>query len=559
MDRTFLVLGGAGMVGSRVVERILRDLSPATVVIVGLTAEEVDTAVEHHREHAPDGVAIVGEWGDIFLAGPLAHRRRRDVLDDLSARRDMFDDMLGPFEDAYARSHLAAVIARYRPDVIVDAVNTATAISYQDVASAAHVAERGVDRLLAGDTIDADMIARDVQSLILSIAVPQLVRHVLVLDRAMRDAGTRLYLKVGTTGTGGMGLNIPYTHSEDRPSARLLGKTAVGFAHTGLLFLMARTPGSPIVKEVKPGALIGYREVDYRTIRERGATVWLYEARREPLGASLAPRHPDTDFARRLDLQLPVVDTGENGVFTKGEFEAITALGQMELVTPEEVAAICLREILGANTGRDVIAAIDGAILDPSYRGGVLRSRVVGQLEALEQATGTHSVALGQLGPPELSKLLWEAELIGLVRGTIPNALRATPEQLSLEATALLDGRRGLADTICSLGIPILEADGEHLRRGPFLRIPEVVPGEEVVPLTPTDRDRWAAKGWVDLRPANFALWQERFRRITADGDAKGLTGSARVAAGIQESEDIRAGSVVAWVLANELGGFREG
>ena len=52
---------------------------------------------------------------------------------------------------------------------------------------------------------------------ILSLSMTQLVRHVMMLDRALSEAGTRLYVKVGTTGTGGMGLNIPYTHSEDRP------------------------------------------------------------------------------------------------------------------------------------------------------------------------------------------------------------------------------------------------------------------------------------------------------------------------------------------------------
>src|SRR5260370_7390739 len=82
----------------------------------------------------------------------------------------------------------------------------------------------------------------------------------------MVEVGTRLYLKIGTTGTGGMGLNIPYTHSEDKPSAQLITKTAVAFAHTGLLFLMARTAGGPIVKEIKPGGMIGYADVVFRPI-----------------------------------------------------------------------------------------------------------------------------------------------------------------------------------------------------------------------------------------------------------------------------------------------------
>jgi hypothetical protein len=180
---------------------------------------------------------------------------------------------------------------------------------------------------------------------------------------------------------------------------------------------------------------------------------------------------------------------------------------------------------------------------------------VLTRLEWLERETKTHSVALGQLGPPELSKLLWEAELIGMCRGTIPGALQATPAELSREVTDLLDRRAGLSDTIVSLGIPILESDGDTLRRGPRLRIPEVA--GDTVAMTAADRDRWAAKGWVDLREANFELWQRRLRAIIEARPEKGETGSSSVAAGTSETEEIRAGAVVAWVLANELGGYR--
>src|SRR2546425_7095066 len=74
--------------------------------------------------------------------------------------------------------------------------------------------------------------------LLLSQSMPELIRHIFLLNKAMVEVGTRLYLKIGTTGTGGMGLNIPYTHSEDKPSAQLITKTAVAFAHTGLLFFI---------------------------------------------------------------------------------------------------------------------------------------------------------------------------------------------------------------------------------------------------------------------------------------------------------------------------------
>jgi hypothetical protein len=62
-----------------------------------------------------------------------------------------------------------------------------------------------------------------------------------------------------------------------------------------------------------------------------------------------------------------------------------------------------------------------------------------------------------------------------------------------------------------------LDADGASLRRGPRLRIPEVA-GTDVVTVSAVDRDIWADKGWVDLRPANFARWQRRFAAMHAAG-----------------------------------------
>jgi hypothetical protein len=556
-DRTFMILGGAGLVGFQVAHRIATDLRPDRIVIVSLYEEGTEQAVADLRALFPLGeTEFVGEWGDIFAREEFAQRSRRDLLEDEDAREGIFDDLLGPIDEAFERSRLAHLIDRYRPDVIIDAINTATAISYQDVYTTSKLAKRSVDRLQADRSTSSKVVAHDVESLILSQAVPQLIRHVMILDRAMRRARTRLYLKVGTTGTGGMGLNIPYTHSEDRPSAQLMTKASVAFAHSGLLFLMARTAGGPIVKEVKPAAMVGYADIDHRTILERGEAVKLYESRTEPLGGHLDVRMDPIGFDAGPDLQLPVVGTGENGVFTKGEFEAITALRQMEFVTAEEVAEVCLGEITGSNTGRDVIGAMDASVVDPSYRAGVLRDDALVRLQALEEKTDTHSVALGQLGPPELSKLLWEAELLKLTYGTLPAVLAATGAEIATATTRLLEERPGLRDTITSLGLPILTMGGDALVRGPRIRIPETA-GETVIPVSPEAIERWAAKGWVDLRPVNFALWQRRFQTMRESRSGRAQRGSAGVVPEAVASDDITIGSVVSWVLINELGGFR--
>jgi hypothetical protein len=374
----------------------------------------------------------------------------------------------------------------------------------------------------------------------------------------MVEVGTRMYVKIGTTGTGGMGLNVPYTHSEDKPSSKLITKSAVAFAHTGLLFLMARTVGGPIVKEIKPGGMIGYADVTCRPFKAHGKTGKLQDrfgSHTETLGRRLVLRQNEHDYQNLGLLQLPVVDTGENGLFTRGEFETITDLGQMQFVTPEEIAHEVVMEIRGSNTGHDVIAAIDGAVMNPSYRAGYLRPRVLEALTRLEEETDTYSVALGHLGPPELSKLLWEAELLKLTYKTLKEALAVTPELISEQVYALLQSAKyeKLLQTIISIGLPILVPNGAQIIRGPYIRIPESLECEVVV--TDNDVDIWAEKGWVDLRPRNFAVWQKRLQKMEESRQHVHGKGSSAVTPEIYIYNDIRIGEVVGWIFNNEKEG----
>lgn len=567
-DNCFLILGGAGLVGRQIAHRIARDLIPQRIVIASLYSKEVREALrELQRMYSHTEIEFIGVHGNIFVRDAFANKSRAALLDRYTDREALYDDLLGPPDAAYERSRLVAIIRQYRPDVIVDAINTATAISYQDEYTAGRQAKRELDDLLqaiAGQQLEQararwKKTERSVETLFLSLSIPQLVRHVTLLNRAMREVNTRLYLKIGTTGTGGMGLNIPYTHGEDKPSARLMSKTAVAFAHTGLLFLMARTVGGPIVKEIKPGAMIGYADVTCKTIREHGQVVYRYTSRVEALnGQPLALRLDVQEFEKLGELDLPVVDTGENGNFTRGEFEAITSLRQMEFVTPEEIARDAVLEIKGSNTGVDVIAAIDSSVMDPTYRAGYLRQQALEELHHLEQETQTYSVALGQLGPPQLSKLLWEAELLRLTYGTLRAVLDQPAEAVAETLYARVRDDDRLRHTITSIGVPILTPGGQELLRGPRIRIPEMPGGEAITPpATPADIHHWASKGWVDLRPANLACWQHRFRRMERARQAIRMRGSAAITREAYLSNEIRIGAIVGWIFNNEEEGYR--
>ena len=137
----------------------------------------------------------------------------------------------------------------------------------------------------------------------------------------MHDSKTKIYVKIGTSGTGGMGLNIPYTHSEEKPSRVLLSKSAVAGAQTLLLFLMGRTPDSGIIKEIKPAAAIAWKRITFDEIKKRGKPIEIVDV---PLTEALPLKD---EFEIKLDkkfnkagynLRSVFIDTGENGIFSRG-------------------------------------------------------------------------------------------------------------------------------------------------------------------------------------------------------------------------------------------------
>ncbi len=552
-----LVLGGYGLVGMAVCRALLPH-EPRRLVVASLRKTEAEQAVQRLRSEFPESpTQIVPAWGDVFLRAAWQREDthpRPVVLSDPVTRRRLVNDILDELDEDILTSSLLYQLITGRgaglqgepADIVIDCMNTATAVAYQNVYATARELKAKID------TPQGDVDWHDeVERLLASLYIPQLVRHMQILYEAMRQAKTQAYIKVGTSGTGGMGFNIPYTHGEERPSRVLLSKAAVAGAQTLLIFLMARTPDGPTeVKEIKPTAMIGWKEIGYGPIRHGGKDFPLYDCPPEQAVSIHDPANlvPRGEFGVRQEgvLEAVYINTGENGLFATGEFTTITALGQMQFVTPEEIAAVVVREILGGNTGKDVVAALDAAVMGPTYRAAYLRQAALNRLHQLEHEHG-ESVAFEILGPPRLSKLLYEAYLLKRVYGRLDLVLEPTPEAMAqaLEAEILADAP--LRQHILSIGLGILLSDGERLLRGPMLK------GEN------------AEQGWVDLTPANMARWQDRVRRLlnVIQRELAGDT-SSRHDRNYPTSREwaptdlrIDIGELVGWLFGEEEGGRR--
>ncbi|MGE5795851.1 MAG: short-chain dehydrogenase [Ignavibacteria bacterium] len=557
--KTVLVLGGFGLVGSAVARKLVYE-NPGKIIITSLFLSDAETAVanlENEFKEKEKGFFVA--WGgDIFVRDQYRNHGRSEILSDPEKRKILMNDIVEELtNEVLENSAIYSLLNEFKPTIIIDCINTATAIAYQDIYTSCRTVLNSIKNKSA-----YRQLVDDVEHLICTMYVPQLIRHIQLLYNSMSRCGTRIYVKIGTSGTGGMGLNIPYTHSEEKPSRVLLSKSAIAGAHTLLLFLMGRTPEGPITKEIKPTAAIAWKRIEFGEIKRKGRPIELSDisvSEAIPLSGKFIICGDKQYRTSGETLKSVFIDTGENGIFSKGEFETITAQKQMEFVTPEEIAEVVIYEIRGGNTGHDIINALDHATMEPSYRAGYMQHMAVQKLSQLEKKNNIHSIAFELLGPPRLSKLLFEIHLISLFCRNMKEILRLNPDELSEKAFQIITDDSKLRNEILSIGIPILLPEGDKLLRGSLIKIPPYR-GENALDITPENIERWSSEGWLDLRPVNMLKWQKRISDLmdeaeSVSGDSSSM--HVRTKDFWNDFEEISIGKICSWLFIHEEKGLR--
>lgn len=559
-NKTVLVLGGFGLVGRAVARKLVSE-EPKKIIITSLSYDEAESTVRKLEKDFPDvGKNYFIPWGgDIFVRNEFKELNRAELLMKHESRNILLNDLMEELNDEILKSStIYKLLNEFQPEIIIDCINTATAIAYQDI----YTAYRNMVTKIKNKCSYEELV-EETEKLVCTLYIPQLIRHIQILFASMSEVKTKIYIKIGTSGTGGMGLNIPYTHSEEKPSRVLLSKSSIAGAHTLLLFLMARTPDTAVTKEVKPTAAIAWKRIEYGEIRKKGKPIELIDVEMNetiPLKDSFVIRSDKTYRTTGETLKSVFIDTGENGIFSRGEFETITAQKQMEFVTPEEIAEVVIYEVKGGNTGHDFVSAMDHAAMEPTYRAGYMQHMAVQKLEELENENNLYSVAFELLGPPRLSKLLFEIHLLRLFNKTMHDIIDANPNELSQRCVKLLSENRKLRSEILSIGIPILLPDGETLLRGQTIKIP-AFRGENILKITPENIKKWSNEGWIDLRASNMKKWQDRLIELIAEAEAipEDNTSSmhVRTRAYWENFKEINIGKICSWLFIHEEQGKR--
>jgi NAD(P)-dependent dehydrogenase (short-subunit alcohol dehydrogenase family) len=577
-----LVLGGAGQCGIEICRQLCaRDVE--VIFVHDLDLERAEEALGAIRAGIEPRTELVASAGDVFdpatvktwefvPADGAAARVCRPAVPGTADGAQRLEGLLAARLGAFApqvvkESLIWNLVDAYRPQVVVDTVNTATVLGYRGdviqsgrtVASQAHrifrtlredaqdpldVANLGkhIERLTgeraratAGDLVDVLKTSVHMAAFLDTAAMIRFVQCLHALFQGgpeTRVPEFQRYVKVHTTGLGGMGFNIRYTHGdtgEPGLSTKLLGKVCATGSFTQLLMTLAHTPGCD-VRVVVPATLIGFAKPDDAVIRgPDGVALPLVDSRElVPCdGSSSLGRALEDSAGRVVDtgeqLEVPYLSSGENNPYGIEDISAITALGQMGCVTKEEVARATV-ECVAGDARYDVLTAMDSALLLPTQTAAVERDRLFGQIGRKDK-TGYRlpSVSVGNLGPT-IAKHLYEVEIIRAAFETVERVvLEADPTRMALRACSyLLEDREGaiLRRQIVSVGIPIFLAKGPGrcgLLLGKRLLFPDPGDADALArPLDPEDSQvqAWLAQGWIDLTGPRMHWWHDRFREV---------------------------------------------
>ena len=529
--KSVLVLGATGMAGQAITKALLRE-NVGTLILTSLFEDEVTAFSENLSQEFKSTLPKMElAWGNFLFRHEWKDLTRQELLSDSKIRQQLILDILEPLnKDILTSSEIYYLCFHYKPDIIIDTINLATALPYQDFLGLAKEALYSIKKSIAENCFSEASI-QAIEKLLLSQETPHLIRHMQIFFQSMMEAKTKLYLKIGASGNGSLGFNNPFTHTEDSPSQTLLSKSTLAGAHSLLLFLMTQTPGAPIIKEIKPRAAVAWKQIGFGPITQKGKAILLEEVRLAD-AVTLAGKLSKNNVKKIKYLKhnnepkaltAPFINTGENGFIALGEFEILSEKNQLGFVSPEEIAETAIQEIKEGGTGKEIIASLYQTTLGPSHKTDLLREQAIQKAKEIAKKPEIDSVAFDLLGSPRISKLLFEAYLLKKFFGTRGTVLGTEAETISQTIEKKLLENDLLRSQIISVGIPILLSTGSKLLKGSKIAVPADIPGKHDAQFEITDANinRWAFDGWVDLRHENMLAWQTHLQKmgVASNGD----------------------------------------
>ena len=505
-DKLILILG-AGQIGEACAIRLIAD-QPKEIILHTLTEEESKLAVDNVKREVKLGkTKLLRSWGNVLVPVSLVHTKREDLIKN----EHKIDSLLKYYYENLStevvdNSALYQIIKKHKPDLIIDAINTATVVGYLDD-------PYSLPRSLLKDFKENKKSDWEIncKKLLSSSIVPSLIRFTQVIQKSIKDFNIEYFIKVSTTGLGGMGVNLMYTHgdkNEPGMSSGILGKVAAAGVFHQLMWSLSHTPGCN-VRIIAPAALVGWQPVGFGKFRSHGVNVPVVDNKKVAVLKENKIFNVSKNAKKTSKiLEIPFVDSGENSAYSLYEMHAITTLGQMESITREEVAEAVYQAAHGS-TKHDLLTGMDYVSLGSTYAGSFQRNLVLKKLQKIQDDKNVPSIATNNLGPT-VSKHLFELHILLDLSGfDILKTIKTPAVKLSSLAKNYVYKEDTVRKQALSLGLPFLFEKNEILT-GDHCFVPS--PADKNI-VNKKNIEKWSNAGWIDLRETAIKNWQLWLKR----------------------------------------------
>ena len=475
-EKTILFIG-TGQIGKAILNKILLD-NPKKIIVHNLTQKESDLVCDKYKKKYPN-IAFISSYGNIFMPYHLKDLKNNNLYDKSEEIIDYFYKEIN--EEILIKSTIYTLISKYNPNLIIDAINTATVLGnpYNPEYNMKCYKENP-------ESCSKKLMVDDYTT--------KIINFVYSLKYGMETHKVEKYIKVSTTGLGGMGINMPYTHGDNPKinlSSALMGKIAASGVLHQLLWNLGHTMGDN-VSLIIPGTFVGYDSVKSEPIEtDKGLLL-----KRSYSNSYNIMNKKEIEYNKKIGkqyLEFPVVRAGENHVYSKLELNVLTAIGQMEGITKEEVANKVI-DCINGKSSNDILSSLDSAMLKPTYLG---REMIYDINSKFDNSKYNYGIATGNLGV-SLSKRLYELYLIKEAFSTITDLKKATIKDAVLKINSKLD--KEIIEEIITLGIPIIDKDN-NFYVGDYTLVPSSNESHEI---NMENISKWSKIGWVDLREDNI-------------------------------------------------------
>jgi hypothetical protein len=207
-------------------------------------------------------------------------------------------------EDAFIYNNLRKIILSLKPKLIMNAINIATIFSQNP-----------------------------------EVNFRKLVNFYLGLYKTLGQLEGKIqYIQFGTTGSGGLGFNIPFTHGDKIEDLPIINKAAFAGVSDSMLTLLSRSFNGRIkISEIKPGLAIFRKELS---------------------------------VSKYGDSNLVLVDGGESGFYSYDELALLTCY--MGFTTVDTIVDKVMKILHGGKNFHnhcvyDTIGSLNGAIIKQNH------------------------------------------------------------------------------------------------------------------------------------------------------------------------------------------------